>query len=82
MIYDRVLGRLSGASDRRAYGVVQFWDHVFLDGPPPSGGQIPAELLATCRREFDFWCAAAPPPPPSCMLPSGAGGVHQEFPVA
>jgi len=33
----------------------EFWEHIFLDGPAPKDGQIPSDVLATCRREFDFW---------------------------
>ena len=38
----------------------QVWDHIYLDGPEPAGSRIPAELLQTMRREFQFWCAATP----------------------
>ena len=35
----------------------QVWDYIYLDGPQPAGSSIPAELLQTMRREFQFWCA-------------------------
>ena len=40
---------------------LQVWDYVYLEGPEPVGSRIPAELLQTMRREFQFWCE-----PPRC----------------
>lgn len=34
---------------------LQVWDHIFLDKPYPSGCAIPAEYLATLKREFSYW---------------------------
>ncbi len=37
---------------------MQVWDYIYLDGPQPADSRIPAELLQTMRREFEFWCAS------------------------
>ena len=31
------------------------WDHIFLGAPAPADTTIPAEALATLRREFTYW---------------------------
>jgi len=35
--------------------MLQVWDYIFLEGPEPQRSKIPAQTLATMRREFNFW---------------------------
>lgn len=31
------------------------FDYIFMGGDEPAGSGIPAELLRTMRREFEYW---------------------------